>query len=50
MADATMADVFKFFADGTDYKMSEFRNDWKELTDQDKADLKAGIGNGSLTY
>lgn len=47
---ATMADVFKFFADGTDYKMSEFRNDWKDLTDEDKEQLKRGIGDGTLTY
>lgn len=28
----------------------EFIKDWKELSDQDKIDLKEGIGNGSLNY
>lgn len=52
MADATMSDVFNYFSDGktNDYKMSQFRTDWAGLTDQDKADLKRGIGDGTLTY
>jgi hypothetical protein len=24
--------------------------EWKELSDKDKADIKAGIGNGTFTY
>ena len=47
---ANMAEVFRYFAQGTDYKMSQFRTDWADLTDKDKADLRKGIGNGTLNY
>jgi hypothetical protein len=52
MADATMLDVFKYFSDNktSDYKLSTFRKDWEALSEQDKTDLRTGIGNGSLTY
>lgn len=46
---ANMAEVFKFFAQNG-YTMEKFRNDWRALTDQDKTDLRNGIGNGTLTY
>lgn len=45
-----MSDVYKYFADGTDYKMVEFRTDWGKLSDKDKADLKAGLEDGTLNY
>ena len=47
---ANMSDVYKYFADGTNYKMVDFRKDWQALSDQDKADLKNGIEDGSLNY
>lgn len=52
MAEATMLDVFNYFSEDktNDYKLARFKNDWSKLTDQDKTDLKTGIGNGTLTY
>lgn len=47
MSETTMNDVRKFF--GYE-KLGEFRNDWQLLSAVDKEQLKAGIGNGSLTY
>lgn len=29
---------------------SEMSKEWKRLTDTDKAELKSGLENGSLTY
>jgi len=43
---AGMAEICKFFG----MKLPQFRAEWSKLSDQDKADLKKGIGNGSLTY
>jgi len=47
MADAKPVDVKNYFGypDTT-----TFMRDWKSLTDKDKADLKKGIGDGSLNY
>jgi hypothetical protein len=52
MGDATMLDVFNYMSDNktNGYKLASFKADWSKLTDQDKADLKAGIGDGTLTY
>lgn len=52
MADANMSDIFKYFSDNktNSYTMSDFRADWAKLTDQDKADLKQGLSDGSLNY
>lgn len=49
---ATMVDVYNYFSDNrkNDYKLATFRTEWSELTDQDKSDLRMGIGNGSFTY
>lgn len=30
--------------------LSDFSKQWKELSDKDKADLRNGIADGSLTY
>lgn len=47
MADATMRDVMLYF----EYpSAAKFAPEWKALTDQDKTDLKKGIGDKSLTY
>jgi hypothetical protein len=46
-----MLSVFKFFSDGhPDYKMARFRTEWAELSDEDKANLKNGIADGSFNY
>lgn len=46
-----MLAVFKFFSAGyPEYKMTDFRKDWAELTDEDKTQLKAGIADGSFNY
>jgi hypothetical protein len=46
---ASLKDVMDFFGKngGT---LKDFRAEWEALTDQDKNDLKEGIGNGSLNY
>lgn len=31
-------------------KLGEFREGWKELTDADKAQIRQGIADGSMTY
>lgn len=50
-----MVAVMKYF----EMTVSQFKQEWAKLTDQDKADLKAGIGeydpatgtaSGTLTY
>lgn len=47
-----MIDVYNYFSDNktNGYKLAEFRNDWKALTDQDKHDLKTGIQDGTFDY
>lgn len=46
---ATLKEVTDFFR-STYATLKEFSEDWKRLTDQDKLDLKTGIGNGTFTY
>lgn len=41
-----MAAIAKFFA----IPLARFRAEWADLSDQDKADLKAGMSDGSLNY
>ena len=49
MADATLKQIAEFFRkDGE--TLSQFAEEWKSLSDKDKADLKSGLGDGSLTY
>lgn len=49
MADATIKQVSDFFKkDGQTLK--EFSAEWRALPDADKAQIRAGIGDGSLTY
>lgn len=47
MADATLKQVAEFFGYA---QLSKFRDDWNNLSDTDRAQIKAGIGDGSLTY
>lgn len=46
MADATLKEIMK----ALNMTPAEFTKEWKALSDTDKAQLKAGIGNGSQTY
>jgi hypothetical protein len=46
MADATLKNVMAYFGIPTGI----FSREWKELTDADKQQIKAGIGNGTETY
>jgi hypothetical protein len=47
MADATLKQVIEFFGINP---LSQFSKEWKELTPEDQAQIKAGIGDGTLTY
>lgn len=47
MAEATIKQVKEFF----DYaNLTQFRNDWQALDEEARTQIKAGIGDGSLTY
>lgn len=46
----SLADIHKFFKGDGDYKLAQFRKEWADLTDGDKAQIKAGLEDGSLTY
>jgi hypothetical protein len=48
MAEATLKDVAAFF----EMPVGAFRDEWVKggLTEQDKNEIKEGIGNGTLTY
>lgn len=43
---ATIAEVCKFFGG----PLAKIRAEWNNLTDQDKEQLRGGIGDGTLTY
>lgn len=43
--------VMKFFGRKPGQSLSDFKKEeWDKLTDQDKADLAQGIGDGTFTY
>lgn len=44
--EATLVEIRNYFG----LTAKELMAQWKLLTDQDKEDLKVGIGSGSLTY
>ena len=46
MAEATLKEIREFF--GMD--MPTFKREWLALTAQDKAQIKAGLSDGTLTY
>lgn len=46
MAEATLKQVTEFFG----IPLSQFAKEWKQLTEEDRQQLKAGIGDGSLNY
>lgn len=52
MADAANIKQVREFFDHPDRKLglSEFKDDWGQMTEQDKTDIKNGIGDGSFDY
>lgn len=52
MAAATIKDVSDYFKTGDPDrdKLGNFKNEWTALTDKDKAEIKQGLGDGTLTY
>jgi len=46
MADATIKQVTDFFG----MKLAEFRDEWQQLSDDERQQIRQGIGDGSLTY
>jgi hypothetical protein len=46
MPDATLKETMAYFG----ISIGQFGKEWKELTDEDKAQIKAGIGDGTFTY
>jgi hypothetical protein len=52
MAEGTIKQVADFFktGDAERDRLANFTAEWKQLTDEDKAQLREGIGNGSFTY
>jgi hypothetical protein len=45
-----IAGIYKFFGPRAGQSIKDFSDEYKELTDEDKAQLREGIDNGSLTY
>ena len=50
MADATLKQVLEFFGKKEGQSLSEFTAEWKGLDPTSQAQIRAGIGEGSLTY
>ena len=49
--DVTLKDIMAYFStESRPMGPKEMTREWKGLTDQDKKDIKDGLGNGSLTY
>lgn len=46
MADASIKEVMAFFG----MTAQEFTKEWRKMSQQDKEELRRGIGDGSLTY
>ena len=49
MAEATLKQIADFFRKEGE-TLSQFAAEWKALPEEDKAQLREGIGNGTLTY
>lgn len=49
MAEATLKDVAAFLRKDNE-TLTQFSQEWKTLTDEDKRQIREGIGNGTLTY
>lgn len=47
MAEITLKGIKDFFGYSS---LSAFSADWKEMPEKDRAQIKEGLSNGSLTY
>jgi hypothetical protein len=47
MLGITLKDVKEYFGYST---LSEFSQDWKKLSEDERQQIKSGLENGSLTY
>jgi hypothetical protein len=43
---AKLTEIMKFFG----LTAAKFQREWSKLTDTDKAQIRQGIGNGTMTY
>lgn len=54
MANATLKDIVAFFGrdpeTGGFKSLGEFKAQWEQLTEDSQNQIKAGIGDGTLTY
>lgn len=53
MSEATLKQVREFFdTPARPMALADFRKEWQNggLTEQDKAEIRAGIGDGTLNY
>ncbi len=55
MMEISIKDIIAFFNGGLSTsdprnKPTRFASEWKALSDTDKAEIKAGLSNGTLTY
>jgi hypothetical protein len=50
MADASLKQVLEFFGKKEGQSLSEFTAEWKALDPESQQHIRAGIGDGSLTY
>jgi hypothetical protein len=50
MATATMKTVKDYFGIKPGTTLKDFTNEWSALTDEDKAQIKDGLSNETLTY
>lgn len=54
MADASIKQIADFFLGDASGKrvgsLTEFSAEWKALDDESKAQIKSGIGEGTMTY
>lgn len=50
MATVTIKAVMDFFNENHKQPLKDFTAEWKQLTDEDKEQLKQGIADGTLTY
>ena len=46
MPDASLKEIMAFF----EMPSKGFASEWRRMSDTDKAQIKAGIGDGTLTY
>lgn len=49
----TLGDIAKFFGYHDNKEaggLAKFRSDWAKLSTQDKAEIKTGLSDGTLTY